>query len=206
MIKLIVSLVILSLIDTTLGQFDPHFIGNRQGIVHLFEWKWLDIAQECEDFLGPKGYGGVQISPPNENAILANRPWYERYQPMSYRLQTRSGTEEEFKSMIDRCRDAGVRIFADIVVNHMAAPGSSSPIEGTDGSEADPLARDFPSVPYDRSHFHQSCSIQNYSNATEVRDCELVSLPDLDQSNSFVREQIVNFMNTLIDYGIAGFR
>lgn len=37
-------------------QFDPNFsIGSRQGIVHLFEWKWLDIADECETFLGPKG-------------------------------------------------------------------------------------------------------------------------------------------------------
>ena len=57
------------------GQFDPHFIDNRQGIVHLFEWKWLDIAKECEDFLGPKGFGGVQTSPPNENAVVSGRPW-----------------------------------------------------------------------------------------------------------------------------------
>jgi len=23
--------------------------------VHLFEWKWSDIATECESWLGPKG-------------------------------------------------------------------------------------------------------------------------------------------------------
>lgn len=44
-----------TLVSCVYGQFDPHFIGNRQGIVHLFEWKWLDIADECETFLGPKG-------------------------------------------------------------------------------------------------------------------------------------------------------
>jgi alpha-amylase len=22
--------------------------------VHLFEWSWSDVAQECEDWLGPK--------------------------------------------------------------------------------------------------------------------------------------------------------
>jgi alpha-amylase len=48
--------VLLGFIAFSSAQFDPHFIGNRQGIVHLFEWKWLDIAQECEEFLGPKGY------------------------------------------------------------------------------------------------------------------------------------------------------
>lgn len=204
MIRIVLSL--LTLVNFSIGQFDPHFIGYRQGIVHLFEWKWLDIAQECEDFLGPKGYGGVQTSPVNENVIIENRPWYERYQPMSFKIQTRSGSEEDFKEMVTRCRDAGVRIFVDVVVNHMAAPGPTSPLIGTAGSEADPLARDFPDVPFNRTHFHQTCSIQNYSNATEVRSCELSSLPDLNQSNLFVREKIIEFMNHLLDLGVAGFR
>lgn len=34
---------------------------DRSTIVHLFEWKWKDIADECEKFLGPHGYGGVQV-------------------------------------------------------------------------------------------------------------------------------------------------
>ena len=35
---------------------------NRSAIVHLFEWKWLDIAKECEEFLAPHGYAGVQVT------------------------------------------------------------------------------------------------------------------------------------------------
>lgn len=198
--------IIFLVLKTVLGQYDPHFIGNRQGIVHLFEWKWLDIAEECENFLGPKGYGGVQTSPVNENAIISGRPWFERYQPMSYKLITRSGTEEQFKEMVERCREAGVRIYVDVVVNHMAAPGPTSPLVGTAGSEADPLARDFPAVPFNRSHFHPSCAIENYSNATEVRVCELASLPDLNQTNLDVQNKIVDFMNHLISLGVAGFR
>ncbi|CAG7820095.1 unnamed protein product, partial [Allacma fusca] len=42
------------------GQHDPHFVGNRTVMVHLFEWRWNDIAEECERFLGPYGYAGVQ--------------------------------------------------------------------------------------------------------------------------------------------------
>ena len=30
------------------AQHEPHTAYNRQVIVHLFEWKWGDIAQECE--------------------------------------------------------------------------------------------------------------------------------------------------------------
>lgn len=193
--KIFTVFLVLHSLESTLCQFDSHFIGNRQGIVHLFEWKWLDIAKECEDFLGPKGFGGVQTSPANENAIVEGRPWFERYQPMSYKLETRSGNENDFKQMVERCRNAGVRIFVDIVVNHMAPPAQSSPITGTAGSKSDPLARDFPEVPFNKSHFHQTCSIQNYQNATEVRDCELSSLPDLDQSNLHVQNMIIDFMN-----------
>ncbi|BBM05403.1 hypothetical protein HAALTHF_14590n [Vreelandella aquamarina] len=31
--------------------------------VHLFEWRWEDVAQECENWLGPKGFKAVQVSP-----------------------------------------------------------------------------------------------------------------------------------------------
>jgi len=34
---------------------DPHFVDNRKVIVHLFEWKWKEVAKECEEFLGPYG-------------------------------------------------------------------------------------------------------------------------------------------------------
>jgi alpha-amylase len=88
---------------------DPHFVKGHEGIVHLFEWKWLDIASECENFLAPKGFGGVQISPPNENVIIQGRPWYERYQPISYKLITRSGNERDFLEMTKRCNAVGVR-------------------------------------------------------------------------------------------------
>ena len=40
---------------------DPHCNG-KQVIVHLFEWKWTDIALECERFLSQKGFCGVQVS------------------------------------------------------------------------------------------------------------------------------------------------
>lgn len=41
---------------------EPYFVKGHDTIVHLFEWKWSDIANECETFLGPKGFGGVQVS------------------------------------------------------------------------------------------------------------------------------------------------
>lgn len=46
----------------TTAQYKPNFKINRTGIVELFQWKFIDIAIECENFLGPKGFGGVEVS------------------------------------------------------------------------------------------------------------------------------------------------
>jgi len=43
--------------------------------VHLFEWRWADVARECEAWLGPKGFKAVQISPPSEHALISGSPW-----------------------------------------------------------------------------------------------------------------------------------
>src|SRR5690606_35328404 len=73
---------------STLG--DPWETPAAGVFVHLFEWPWTDIATECESFLGPTGYSAVQVSPPNEHwARTTNPPWWQRYQPVSYQLESR---------------------------------------------------------------------------------------------------------------------
>ncbi|XP_033213233.1 alpha-amylase-like [Belonocnema kinseyi] len=173
-------------------------------MVHLFEWKFEDIAQECERFLGPVGYAAVQVSPITENLVISGRPWFERYQTMSYKIQTRSGNEESFREMVGRCNAVGVRILVDVVLNHMT--GEQIPAVGTAGSTASTSDLIYPAVPYGPEDFHKPCTIANYKNATEVRVCELSGLHDLDQSRENVRSAIVEFMNLCIDAGVAGFR
>ncbi|CAD7088909.1 unnamed protein product [Hermetia illucens] len=177
---------------------------SRNTIVHLFEWKWDDIAAECEDFLAPKGYAGVQVSPVNENLIVSGRPWYERYAPISYKLITRSGNEEQFADMVRRCNNVGIRIYVDVIFNHMSG-NSDAPI-GTGGTVANPLDKDYPGVPYMELDFHPSCNINDWNDIYQVRNCELLGLKDLDQSKEWVRNRIVDFLNHLIDLGVAGFR
>lgn len=185
---------------------NPHFGEGREAIVQLFEWKWSDIALECENFLAVKGFGGVQVSPPNENVILASRPWYERYQPISYLLATRSGDEKSFLDMTRRCNAVGVRIYADVVFNHMAADQQNRTAVGTGGSTAIPDTRDYSAVPYNVTNFHPLCALVDYNDAYQVRNCELVGLHDLNQTVEDTRDKIVDFLNHLIDLGVAGFR
>lgn len=201
---LCILIIIIFQRNSIIAQYNPHFWPNHTGIVHLFEWKFQDIATECVQFLAPNGYGGVQISPISENAIVIGRPWWERYQPISYKIQTRSGSENDFKFMVEQCNSVGIRIYVDIVINHMAA--GNGIVNGTGGSKADVSSESYPAVPYNVSDFHKTCAIISYMDSEQVRNCQLVGLPDLNQSIPHVREKIVELLDKLVDYGVAGFR
>ncbi|XP_038166763.1 pancreatic alpha-amylase isoform X3 [Arvicola amphibius] len=167
--------LLLSLIGFCWAQYDPHTQHGRTSIVHLFEWRWVDIAKECERYLAPKGFGGVQVSPPNENIVVSNpsRPWWERYQPISYKICTRSGNEDEFKDMVKRCNNVGVRIYVDAVINHMCGAGGGAGTSSTCGTYYNANNRDFPGVSYSATHFNDGkCNgeINNYNDANQVID------------------------------------
>ena len=124
---------------------------------------------------------------------------------MSYRLISRSGNEQQFEEMSRRCSAVGVRIYADLVINHMT--GDVDPAVGTGGAVANTAEFQYPQVPYSVENFHwPPCRILNYSDPVEVRNCELNGFHDLDHSKPYVRNKVIELMNRLIDLGVAGFR
>jgi len=187
---------------------------HRTVSVQLFEWKWTDVAQECEQWLGPHGFAAVQVSPPNEHAIIdtaANQfPWWERYQSVSYKLESRSGTRAEFADMVKRCRAAGVEIYADVILNHMAAgagTGSAGTVYtkysypgvyGPDDFHADPNPA-YPNILCDHT-------INDFNDPNEVRTCELSGLADLRTESPTVQDELANYLADLYGLGVRGYR
>lgn len=97
------------------------------------------------------------------------------------------------------------RIYVDIVVNHMT--GTWPENEGTGGSTANFNEWNYPGVPFGKNDFNSPiCTITNYNDPNQVRNCELVGLKDLNQGSDYVRDKIVDFMNNLVNLGVAGFR
>lgn len=171
-----------------------------QVYVNLFEWKWNDIAQECAQNLKPAGFSAVQISVPTE-AKSNNHQWWERYQPASYKLDGRSGSRQELANMVAACRKAGIAIYADVVINHMAN-GTGTGESGSFYNEAS----NYSGPGYTSGHFHARCSV-NDSSSTNVHDCWLGGdLPDLKTDDSKVRSAIGNYLKDLLSLGVAGFR
>ena len=67
----------------------------------------------------------TQVSPATEDigdtAVGQAFPeWYTRYQPVSYEIVSRSGSEDAFRDMVARCKAVGVDTIVDVVLNHMA--------------------------------------------------------------------------------------
>jgi alpha-amylase len=170
--------------------------------VHLFDWRWVDIAAECENVLGPAGYAAVQVSPPQEHSITPSFDWSERYQPVSYSIdRSRSGTRAEFIDMVNRCRAAGVGIYVDAVINHM----TNFPSPGTGSAGTAYSKYSYPNL-YTQADFHTPCALNDYSSAANVQDCELFSLPDLNTGLASVRQKIADYLLMLSRLGVAGFR
>jgi alpha-amylase len=172
--------------------------------VQLFEWHWSDIAAECEQHLGPAGYTAVQVSPPNEH--ITGPAWWTRYQPVSYLIESRSGTRAEFAAMVQRCAAAGVGIYADAVINHMAGFPEGVGVAGSRYAEYD-----YPAVPYAFDDFHhcgrnEDDRIENYQDLYEVQNCQLGTLDDIDTSRPEVQARIAAYLNDLLSLGVAGFR
>ena len=175
----------------------------RTAYVNLFEWSWYSVAKECVTELGPKGYAAVQVSPPQEHA--KGSQWWLRYQPVSYKIFSRSGDRNQFAAMVKICKAAGVDVYVDTVINHMAGGASGVGVAGSTFGNYN-----YPAVPYTFASFNQPpCVIQNsdYDNVrAHVTQCDLPGLPDLDTGKPDVQNRIAAYMKDLLSLGVAGFR
>lgn len=179
---------------------------TRDVTVQLFQWRYSDISRECEQYLGPIGYRYVQISPPHEH--IEGPQWWTTYQPVSYRVGSKLGSEAEFDQMVDRCTTAGVGVIVDVVMNHMSAGSSVEDRIGTLGSSY--RKYDYPTL-YNQRNFHRcrrrgSLEINNYMDRYEVQNCELVGLADLKTGQSQVQAQLRSYLQRLIAKGVSGIR
>jgi pullulanase-type alpha-1,6-glucosidase len=181
--------------------------------VHLFEWKWDDVARECT-YLASKGYTGVQVSPPMEHVPpvadmgdpASDYPWWVRYQPVTHdtsKLVSRSGSLADFQAMVNACNAVGVAVIVDAVINHTTGVGSGT---GTAGSSYTPYS--YPQ--YTPADFN-ACGttgneILDYKDRNQVQRCELVNLADLNTGKASVQNTLRAYMQALLNMGVKGFR
>ncbi|KAG8970027.1 hypothetical protein FRC03_011826 [Tulasnella sp. 419] len=182
----------------------PRAVSPKGVIIQLFEWTWDSVAAECTNFIGPAGYGYVQVSPPAEH--IQGTQWWTDYQPVSYTLTSKRGSRSQFQNMINTCHSAGVEVIVDTIWNHMS--GQDSGGTGVGGSSFSHY--NYPGI-YQTQDFHHSCGAANddiadYTNRYQVQNCELVNLADLATETEYVRARLATYANDLLSLGADGLR
>ena len=121
------------------------------------------------DYIKNLGFDAIWISPIPEN--YGND--YHGYAALNWNnVNPNFGTSADLKHLVDTAHSKGIWVMLDVVANHVA-----------------PIDLDFSKVtPFnDASYYHSKCDINDFNNQWQVENCRLSNLPDLDQSNSFVR-------------------
>ncbi|CEM16802.1 unnamed protein product [Vitrella brassicaformis CCMP3155] len=197
----------------------PVFCYWEGAVLQLFEWPYDDIATECPG-LATDGWKAVQVSPVHSHRSLPplegiasatgetiSYPWWERYQPISYNLTSRSGDVEALRRAVEKCADVGIQIIADVVLNNLAA------FQCCDTDAADHF-RIVPCRPEQKIYDPKA---RAYADAMDyippsdidpvkIKDCSLLGLPDLKTASPNVRSLQRRVIRELLELGISGFR
>ena len=184
----------------------------------------------------------VKVFPASEHILTFDtvedgelNPWWFIYQPVSYRLHSRSGDKKQFKNMINKCRQNGVRVYSDAVINHMAGNGNDmyadhrndvgscvhwGPKAGSAGSPwwttgwqyennaytGKRPGLEFPSVPYTASDFHCERSLNSWTDGNILNYGWLTGLTDLNTEKEYVQQRIADYITDMLSMGVSGIR
>ncbi len=222
---LALSLAGLSAQSVAFGNDDPTNPAATDVTMIAFQQSWKTIGDECTKTYGPEGVKYVQVSPPQES--IQGTQWWTVYQPVSYKLDSRFGTEDEFKTMISQCNAAGVQIVADMVLNHTTGHDVSWVDDqyGVAGTEYNGSYGRYPGIgiyQYEESgnnhqyglpsgDFHTcksnvSDNISDYTNADEVWNCRLSTMWDINTGSDRVQNIQAEYLAHLWEDGVRGFR
>jgi alpha-amylase len=141
------------------------------------------------DYIAGMGFDAIWISPPVDNSNGGYHGYWARHW---YETNSNFGSADDLKNLVAAAHAKGIWVMVDVVANHVA-----------------PIGNDFSQIsPFNQSsHYHSTCQITNWNDQSQVENCRLADLPDLNQSNSYVRGELKNWVKYLVDtYGFDGVR
>jgi alpha-amylase len=155
---------------------------------------WLGIRDNL-DYISGMGFDAIWISP-----VVANTPGgYHGYWASNLSaLNANFGTSEDLVDLVKSAHQKGMWVMVDVVANHM-------------GGSIDDIGSYWP---FNQGyHYHDcsgcpsDCGISNFDGGFEEEHCRLAGLPDLDQDQQYVADQLRNWVASLVrTYGFDGIR
>uniref|UniRef100_A0A3B1K577 Uncharacterized protein n=1 Tax=Astyanax mexicanus TaxID=7994 RepID=A0A3B1K577_ASTMX len=133
----------------------PNMKGWRTYPRPLFEWRWADIAAECERYLAPNGFEDIVTNPVH--------PWWPEYQPISYK----TCAPDQEKRTVDLMHVVNLILCVrDIYVDALCTYFNAN-------------TKEFPSIPFHRLGLNDAkCNTgsgnRELYDMNQVRNCRLV--------------------------------
>lgn len=192
----------------------------RDVILHAFNWKYTEILDNLED-IRQAGYGAILIPPPLYSDAAGSQ-WWQRYQPKDYRiLLSHLGGKRDLEALIAACHGAEpqVRVYADLVLNHMANETREDRFDFPGQAELERyrllpalyeenrLYGDLGAGLFTAADFNHAGEIEGgeWSDRGAVQYQNLSGLPDLRDS-AWVLEQQHRLVDAMVAMGFDGFR
>ena len=178
-------------------------------ILHCFDWSLATIKANLHK-IAAAGFNAIQTSPLqpakdyNPNKSDKNEFWWRYYQPVglcvgnntnSVFFSTNDG-HAELQELTAAAAEQGIRIIVDVVVNHLG--------DGSGNGGLHPSVGTYENWIYNNT----GSSLHNWSGSDALGKIVLGNITgkDLNTGNTKVQERVRDFLKSLIDDGVTGFR
>lgn len=184
-------------------------------ILHCFDWSYNEIRANLQA-IKDAGYTAVQTSPVQQpkdydaSYTDSGGQWWKLYQPLGMRIAPDTegvptsflGTKAELKALCDEAEDLGIYVIVDIVANHLAnKTGGGYYVDGAVNlsEQVDEEFQDHP------EYFHHNTDGVNDGSRYNMTQNQM-GMPDLNTSNEFVQQKVLDLLKECVDCGVDGFR
>lgn len=185
--------------DTGHGEYDP----NDLGFYHGGDWAGLTSKL---GYIADLGVTAIWISPVSSQEPLSRdgtEASYHGYFTHDFATPNEHfGSTAELQTLIDTAHGLGLKMILDVVPNHTAdyLAGTSTTYSPATYAPAGPLNNS--------SYFHHAgdCLFNGTESQTQIENCDLGGLDDLDQSNAFVSNYLITTYQDWVNMGFDGVR
>ena len=141
------------------------------------------------DYIKGMGFDSIWISPIVKNAEGS----YHSYHTIDfYDVNEHFGDKDSVKDLVNACHEKDILVMLDVVANHVG-------LVGNDFSKINPFNSP--------EHYHEPCTITDWTNYVMVENCRLADLPDLKHENDYVADELLRWIKYMVtEYNLDGLR
>ncbi|MGB9377230.1 MAG: alpha-amylase family glycosyl hydrolase [Mycobacteriales bacterium] len=185
--------------NTGNGEYNPNDLGFYHG------GDWAGLTNKLS-YIKNLGVTAIWLSPVSEQQPLSRdglEASYHGYFTKNFATpNTHFGSTAELQTLITSAHNLGLKMILDVVPNHTA-----DYLAGTSTTYSPATYK--PAAPLDNSaYFHHNgdCLFNGTETQTQIENCDLGGLDDLDQGNATVSNFLLNTYKDWVNLGFDGVR